>query len=691
MRICGLAAAMMAGLSMAGVALADTPVFINELHYDNAGTDTGERVEVAGPVGTDLSGWSIVLYNGKYGTTYDTINLSGTIPASHVVVGVPPLGQIQNGSKDGLALVDNTGTVVQLLSYEGIFTATDGPANGMTSVDIGVYEPSNTPAGQSLQLTGSGSVYEDFTWTGPSTDTFGAANTGQTFTGGGGPTDTSPSIASTAPADGATGVALAASIDIHFDEAVTTAANWVAVSCTSSGTHTLAISGSGADYTLHPFVAFDYSETCIVTIDSTAVTDLDGTTNDPMAADYQFSFQTEAQTGVDLAPEVVMTTPDNTASAWPADNILVRFSEAVSVGPGWYTLSCTQSGSHSARTHAGPYQVNFMVGPDEDFVDGESCTFTIVASAVQDMDGTPDAMAADKVVTFTVDASTAYYTGVDTSDGPALEAWLHNRIKNHDAHPYSSGSTDTWDIIADADQDPNNPDNIIDIYQNMSVAKMTGGQGPYNREHTWPNSLGFKHKSMNGQPNPPYTDVHMLYASDVQYNSDRGNKPYDYCTSGCTRLATDHNDGLGGGSAHGDANWYKVPDGNQGSFEVWDHRKGDAARAVMYMAVRYDGGINGDGQVEPDLQLTDNRSLIVATDAQTGTGGVAYMGILSTLLEWNELDPPDVLEKMRNGVVASYQGNRNPFIDHPEWARCVFEGTNCPGDSIFEDGFEEKF
>ena len=168
----------------AAPALAATPVFINEIHYDNASTDTGEAIEVAGPAGTDLTGWELVLYNGNDNAEYNTTGLSGTIPDDGggfgTVVQTYASNGIQNGSPDGMALV-NAGVVVQFLSYEGSFTASGGPADGMTSTDIGVSEPGNTPVGQSLQLAGSGSMYEDFSWQAPSASTFNAFNTGQTF------------------------------------------------------------------------------------------------------------------------------------------------------------------------------------------------------------------------------------------------------------------------------------------------------------------------------------------------------------------------------------------------------------------------------------------------------------------------------------------------------------------------------
>jgi DNA/RNA endonuclease G (NUC1)/PKD repeat protein len=143
----------------------------SELHYDNFGTDAGEAIEIEGPAGAVLTGWSVVLYNGNGGVVYSTQPLTGTIPASCdargvVVVNYPQDG-IQNGSPDGFALINSVGQVVEFLSYEGTFTAVDGPAAGQTSTDIGVAE-SSSPVGQSLQRTPAG------TWQAPATSSFGA-------------------------------------------------------------------------------------------------------------------------------------------------------------------------------------------------------------------------------------------------------------------------------------------------------------------------------------------------------------------------------------------------------------------------------------------------------------------------------------------------------------------------------------
>ena len=165
------------------VAQAQTPPWVNELHYDNAGGDTGEFIEIAGEAGTDLTGWSLVLYNGSNTEVYDTEALSGTLADDGSGFGFAAffIAPIQNGSPDGLALVDSGNNVVLFLSYEGSFVATGGPADGLTSTDIGVSESSSTASGESLQLTGNGTSYDDFTWTGPTAESPGAVNANQTL------------------------------------------------------------------------------------------------------------------------------------------------------------------------------------------------------------------------------------------------------------------------------------------------------------------------------------------------------------------------------------------------------------------------------------------------------------------------------------------------------------------------------
>jgi hypothetical protein len=159
--------------------------WINEFHYDNVSTDTGEFIEVAGRSGTSLVGWSLVGYDGSSRNSYQTVALSGTIPSQQNGFGTRSFAfaGLQNGSPDGMALVNANGIVVQFLSYEGTFTALNGPAAGLTSTDVGPIEGSSTPVGYSLRLTGSGCSYANFAWQAPAASSAGAINAGQTFLG----------------------------------------------------------------------------------------------------------------------------------------------------------------------------------------------------------------------------------------------------------------------------------------------------------------------------------------------------------------------------------------------------------------------------------------------------------------------------------------------------------------------------
>ncbi|MGK0185290.1 MAG: endonuclease/exonuclease/phosphatase family metal-dependent hydrolase [Verrucomicrobiales bacterium] len=162
-------------------------VFINEIHYDNQSTDTGEAVEIVAPAGTDLSAYELLFYNGANGNTYGSLVLSGTTPnqgnSGFGAIAFPFEG-IQNGAPDGIALLKSaTNFVVQFLSYEGEMSASGGPASGVQSEDIGVSESASTVTGTSLQLTGDGSDYSDFIWTRGSAATFGTINVGQTLDG----------------------------------------------------------------------------------------------------------------------------------------------------------------------------------------------------------------------------------------------------------------------------------------------------------------------------------------------------------------------------------------------------------------------------------------------------------------------------------------------------------------------------
>lgn len=162
--------------------------WINEFHYDNAGADAGEFIEIAAAAGTDLTGWTLVLYNGSSSSrsVYNTLELSGVVADQQngfgtISFGYPADG-IQNGAPDGFALVDPSGKVVEFLSYEGSFTAANGPAAGLTSVQIGASE-TGTASGTSIGRTGTGDEASDFSWALIADDTPGGINVGQSFSG----------------------------------------------------------------------------------------------------------------------------------------------------------------------------------------------------------------------------------------------------------------------------------------------------------------------------------------------------------------------------------------------------------------------------------------------------------------------------------------------------------------------------
>lgn len=165
-------------------------IWINEFHYDNLGTDVGEFIEIAYISSLSLAGYKVVGYNGNGGATYgseipldDPIGIVGnTVNGITFKTFTLATNGIQNGAPDGLALVDPSNAVLEFISYEGAFTATSGPANGLTSVDIGVQQSGATLQDYSLQRVGSGCSSVDFaSWQGPIPNTKGAVNTGQTI------------------------------------------------------------------------------------------------------------------------------------------------------------------------------------------------------------------------------------------------------------------------------------------------------------------------------------------------------------------------------------------------------------------------------------------------------------------------------------------------------------------------------
>lgn len=232
-----------------------------------------------------------------------------------------------------------------------------------------------------------------------------------------------------------------------------------------------------------------------------------------------------------------------------------------------------------------------------------------------------------------------YYATAEGKVGLELKQALHDIIDAHTVLPYSSSAFDTHDALDALDEDPANTNNVLLIYSRRSEPKSSWPD--WNREHLWPNSLGLDDAL------PAYSDLHNLRACDLNVNSSRGNEYYDWSdTSSPSYLFPAHPEAPECSS-------------DTDSWEPPASVKGDIARSQFYMAVRYAGDSG-----EPDLELVQDTALI--------NSSAAYMGRLSSLIEWHRLDPVDAAEQQRHEGVYGYQNNRNPFVDHPEWVDAVF-------------------
>lgn len=231
-----------------------------------------------------------------------------------------------------------------------------------------------------------------------------------------------------------------------------------------------------------------------------------------------------------------------------------------------------------------------------------------------------------------------YYDEAMGLTGNELRQALHGIIDDHIEYSYDQIKS----ILQETDEDPDNSNNVILLYTGRSQAKSTFGGGPddWNREHVWAKS----HGGFGNTP-PCGTDVHHIRPTDASVNSDRGNKDFD-----------------NGGQQHPEATGCYF---TEYTWEPRDEVKGDVARMILYMDVRYEGGSG-----EPDLTAVD----------AINTSPYPEHGRLSAMLEWHTSDPPDAFEMDRNNVIYSYQQNRNPFIDHPEFVEYIWNPPSATGD-----------
>eukprot|EP00526_Cylindrotheca_closterium_P006820 CAMPEP_0113637648 /NCGR_PEP_ID=MMETSP0017_2-20120614/19713_1 /TAXON_ID=2856 /ORGANISM="Cylindrotheca closterium" /LENGTH=752 /DNA_ID=CAMNT_0000548699 /DNA_START=205 /DNA_END=2463 /DNA_ORIENTATION=+ /assembly_acc=CAM_ASM_000147 len=250
----------------------------------------------------------------------------------------------------------------------------------------------------------------------------------------------------------------------------------------------------------------------------------------------------------------------------------------------------------------------------------------------------------------------AYYGSL--SDNPSRQE-ISNLLKSthRNVLPYTSSREDTWDALMDLD--PGTQSGTVSLIYSDHEAQgeaPSGQSRAWNREHLWPKSHGV------GYTGADFTDVHHLRPADVNVNSARGNKyfaacgivePLDTCRS----------------PAHSEASASTTTDN-----EVWlppTEVRGDIARALFYMELRY-SGVGGD----PNLELTD-------CPTEVSDNKLAY---LSQLMEWHQEDPVDEEERNRNGRVCErWQGNRNIFVDFPDLVGRLYGESAQPNQS---NGYE---
>ena len=233
-----------------------------------------------------------------------------------------------------------------------------------------------------------------------------------------------------------------------------------------------------------------------------------------------------------------------------------------------------------------------------------------------------------------------YYNGTDGKSGEGLKQALHEIINKHVDFSYYYSKF----IINYSDADPANPDNVILFYlqEPRNASEYGTGGDKINREHVWAKS----HGGFSGI-RPMDGDAFNLRPADASVNTSRSNKDFDNVQPG--------------GTQHPEANecWY-----NSTSWEPGPATKGQVARILFYMATRYEG-TNG----EMDLEVVDKVS----------TSPSPEHGKLSTLLEWNKQYPPTDFERQRNERIFQMQQNRNPFIDHPEFANYIWNNETPDG------------
>ncbi|MFN2400625.1 MAG: endonuclease I family protein [Gemmatimonadaceae bacterium] len=231
-----------------------------------------------------------------------------------------------------------------------------------------------------------------------------------------------------------------------------------------------------------------------------------------------------------------------------------------------------------------------------------------------------------------------YYDSTTGLTGTLLLQALNDIIDDQRFLGYNTARDSLYAVVDDPDSD----DIIVDLYTGraaMVSTRQTAFIANFNTEHTWPRSRGADTVVFAG------TDLHALFTSDETANSVRLNYPFGVVTGSVSWTSP---------PITGSAERSRLGTGAAGFtvFEPRDSKKGDVARAILYFHARY------YFDRPPGFSLTN------------------FNIEESALVQWSQQDPPDDFERARNNVVYRVQGNRNPFVDRPQFVQAVGDFPN---------------
>lgn len=348
---------------------------------------------------------------------------------------------------------------------------------------------------------------------------------------------------------------------------------------------------------------------------------------------------------------VVNNSQNNTVASGSDYASNTQYNEQLCLTDGAYTLIVRDSYGDGMCCNVGDgnytlIQDNTTLASGASFNDADSTTFELGDGSGDDTGGNNP-------------PPSGYYVTTQGLSGYELKTELYNIIKDHDSQGYSA----IWNFYDSSSRDKyfENDNSILDMYSEKpngsdsytyaAVSDQCGSYNSeadcYNREHSFPKSW------FGGKVEPMHSDVHHIYATDGFVNSKRSNYPFGEVSS-ATFTSTN---GSKLGSASSTINYSGTV------FEPIDEFKGDFARAYFYIATRYENVIG-----------TWQNNTSASNAVLDGSRNKVFENwVVTMLVNWHNADPVSQMELDRNQAAFEFQGNRNPYIDHPEFVEMIWE------------------